>query len=232
MHAILSDIHANLPALEAVMADARRRGCTHFLSLGDVVGYGAQPAECIELLEAEETPNILGNHDSYITLNENCPRSRVVSEIINYQRGKLTPAHIGWLRGSLDSLSEDDILFVHGGPKDPRDQYLYRIAADTVPTGVRWLFSGHTHVQTVASFGDQGYCNPGSVGQPRDGDWRAAYVTFDGKRPHVHRVAYDVNAAVLAMQEAGFDTFCYENLFRGTQIGGRIDSVEIIRSGG
>lgn len=231
MLAILSDIHANLPALEAVLTDARRRGCMRFLSLGDVVGYGAQPAECIELLEAEEITNIMGNHDSYITLNKNCPRSKVVSEIINYQREKLTPAHIEWLTCSLDYLNEDDIMFVHGGPEDLRDQYLYRISPDTVPTGVRWLFSGHTHVQIVANFGDQGYCNPGSVGQPRDGDWRAAYAIFDGKKTQLHRVSYDVNAAVLAMQNAGFDAYLYENLFHGAQIGGRISSVKIVHAG-
>jgi len=72
MLAILSDIHGNLPALEAVIADAKSRGCTSFLSLGDIAGYGAQPGECIDLLRALGVKNILGNHDSYITLDENC----------------------------------------------------------------------------------------------------------------------------------------------------------------
>ncbi|MFT3848108.1 MAG: metallophosphoesterase family protein [Propionivibrio sp.] len=227
MLAILSDIHANLSALEAVLADARSRGCTRFISLGDVAGYGAQPGECIDLLQKFGVTNILGNHDSYITLNEDCPRSRVVSQIINYQRTVLTPSQIDWLRSSRDSVREDDRLFLHGGPADTRDQYLYMVSRSIVPDGVRWLFSGHTHVQVLADFRDRGYCNPGSVGQPRDGDSRAAYATFDGSKPQLHRVAYDIDRTVLAMKAAGFEPFCYENLHKGAQIGGRVDSIKI-----
>ena len=227
MLAILSDIHGNLPALEAVVADARSRGCTRFLSLGDVAGYGAQPGECIDILRQLDAVNILGNHDSYITLNEDCPRSRVVSQIIDFQRGVLTTAQVDWLKSSLDMLREDDLLFVHGGPEDPRDQYLYTITPQSIPDDVRWLFSGHTHVQVLADFGDRGYCNPGSVGQPRDGDCRAAYASIRGHAVTLHRVAYDVDRAVAAMKSAGFEPFCYESLYKGAQIGGRIDSIKI-----
>lgn len=228
MLAILSDIHANLPALEAVIADARSRGCSRFISLGDVVGYGAQPGECIDLLQSLQVKNILGNHDSYITRNENCPRSRVVSQIIEYQRTVLTSKQVNWLRNSLDFLREDGLLFVHGGPDDPCDQYLYKVSEKTVPEDVRWLFSGHTHVQIRANFKNRGYCNPGSVGQPRDGDCRAAYASFDGDTLQLHRVAYDIERAAAAMKVAGFEAFCYENLYLGTQIGGRIDTIKIL----
>lgn len=227
MLAILSDIHANLPALEAVLADAHSRGCKRFISLGDVAGYGAQPGECIDLLQMLGVTNILGNHDSYITLNENCPRSRVVSQIIDYQRTVLTTSQIDWLRSSHDYVREHDLLFVHGGPQDTRDQYLYEVSSSTVPDDVRWLFSGHTHVQVVADFGDRGYCNPGSVGQPRDGDSRAAYAILDGSRLQLHRVVYDIERAVSAMKAAGFEPYCYENLYKGAQIGGRVDHIKI-----
>lgn len=229
MLAILSDIHANLPALEAVLADARSRGCTRFISLGDVAGYGAQPGECIDLLRALDVPNILGNHDSYIVLGENCPRSRVVSQIIDYQRTMLTPSQVDWLRASHDSVRENDSLFVHGGADNPRDQYLYTVSRSIVPDGIRWLFSGHTHVQVHADFGDRGYCNPGSVGQPRDGDRRAAYATLDGETLQLHRVTYDIDRTVAAMKVAGFEPFCYKNLYKGAQIGGRIDHIKIIK---
>ena len=69
MLAILSDIHGNLPALQAVVADARAQGCTRYLSLGDVAGYYAEPGACIDLLRELDAPNVLGNHDSYITLD-------------------------------------------------------------------------------------------------------------------------------------------------------------------
>lgn len=228
MIAILSDIHGNLPALRAVVADARARGCSRFVSLGDVAGYGPQPGECIDLLAELGAVNILGNHDGYITENENCPRSRVVTQIIEYQRTVLTDCQVSWLKGSLRELQEGSMLFVHGGPLDPRDQYLYTVSRDVVPTGIRWLFSGHTHVQVLADFGDRGYCNPGSVGQPRDGDNRAGYATFDGIAPKLFRVAYDIEQTVSAMKKARFEPFCYENLYKGAQIGGRVDTIKII----
>jgi diadenosine tetraphosphatase ApaH/serine/threonine PP2A family protein phosphatase len=227
MLAILSDIHGNLPALEAVVADARAQGATRFISLGDVVGYYAQPGACIEVLRGLGASNILGNHDSYITLDEDCPRSKVVSEIIRYQKGILAPAHVDWLRASVPLHREDGCLFVHGGPEDPRDQYLYTISARRIPDGVRLLFSGHTHVQIHADFGDRAYCNPGSVGQPRDGDCRAAYALLDGATVTLRRVAYDIDRTAAAMKAAGFEPFCYENLYQGAQIGGRIDRIRI-----
>ena len=230
MLAIISDVHGNLPALEAVVADAKARGCTRYISLGDVTGYGPQPGECIDLLRSLEAVNILGNHDSYITLSENCPRSFVVSRIIEFQRGILNSEHVFWLRQSLPSLRMGDILFVHGGADDPKDQYLYTVSSKVVPKGVRWLFSGHTHVQVLADFVDGGYCNPGSVGQPRDGDYRAAYAVMMNNEISLCRVAYDVDKTVQKMKDAGFEAFCYENLYKGAQIGGRVDQVKIINS--
>jgi len=228
MLAILSDIHGNLPALETVIADAKSFGCKRFVSLGDVAGYGPQPGECIDLLQSLGALNVLGNHDSYITRDEDCPRSRVVTQIINYQRSILSAAQVAWLKGSVNSLREGDMLFVHGGPDDPKDQYLYTVSRDTVPDGIRWLFSGHTHVQVLADFGDRGYCNPGSVGQPRDGDCRAAYALLSGSDITLRRVTYDIERTVTAMKAAGFEPFCYENLYKGAQIGGRVDSIKII----
>jgi len=228
MRAILSDIHGNLPALQAVLADARESGCIQFLSLGDVAGYGAQPGECIDALAELGAINILGNHDSYITEKMNCPRSRVVTQIIEYQRSVLKAHQVAWLKKSECQLQEGPLLFVHGGPEDSRDQYLYSVSKKTVPAGIRWLFSGHTHVQVLADFGDNGYCNPGSVGQPRDGDKRAAYAILDGGEVTLRRVAYDIDLAASAMKNAGFDPFCYENLYVGAQIGGRVDKIKVI----
>lgn len=227
MLAVLSDIHSNAPALEAVLADAMKQGCSRFLSLGDVVGYGAQPAECIDLLRSAGAINILGNHDAYIVKNTNCPRSAVVSRILDFQRPLLSAEHRQWLASSSDSLLEGGMLFLHGGPDDRTDQYLYTVSREIISKDVRWLFAGHTHVQAIADFGDRGFCNPGSVGQPRDGDCRAAYAIIDQHTITLHRIDYDIDRAVIAMKAAGFETFCYENLYRGTQIGGRIDSIRI-----
>lgn len=228
MLAILSDIHGNLPALQAVVADAKAQGCTRFLSLGDVAGYYAEPGACIDLLRELGAPNVLGNHDSYITLDENCPRSRVVTQIINFQKTLLSTEHVDWLKASHPFIHQDGCLFVHGGPEDPRDQYLYTISRDKIPADVRLLFSGHTHVQVLADFGAQRYCNPGSVGQPRDGNNKAAYAILEDDQIRLRRVAYDIDRTVQVMKDAGFEPFCYENLYIGAQIGGRVDRVNII----
>lgn len=229
MIAILSDIHSNLAALRAVLDDAAERGCTRILSLGDVAGYHAQPGQCIDLLAQHGALNILGNHDHYLISEENCSRSKVVAGIIDYQKRVVTPTQLAWLRGSLPDLRESGSLFVHGGPEDPQDQYLYAIDDDTVPEGVERLFSGHTHVQVLMRLNNgKQYCNPGSVGQPRDGDSRAAYAILDGDEIKLRRVAYDIEETVVAMKIAGFEPFLYENLYHGTQIGGRIDKIKYI----
>lgn len=228
MIAILSDIHGNLAALEAVITDAKARGCTRFISLGDIAGYGPQPGECINVLQALSAVNILGNHDSYIIRNENCPRSRVVSQLIEFQRSILNGQQVAWLRKSLSELREGGLFFVHGGPDDPCDQYLYTITKGMIPQRVRWLFSGHTHVQLIVDYDTCGYCNPGSVGQPRDGDPRAAYAVMSKNKIVLHRVDYDIDRTVEAMKAFGFESFLYENLYRGTQIGGRVDEIKVI----
>lgn len=228
MIAIFSDIHGNLPALEAVLENAISHGCTRFISLGDVVGYYAQPGECIDLLKSLSALNILGNHDSYLVNQTNCSRSKVVAGIIEHHKKIVTPPQLDWLKQSLPQYHEGENLFVHGGPDDPQDQYLYEVSSKIIPTDVTYLFSGHTHVQTLIEFGDKIYCNPGAVGQPRDGDCRAGYAVLNGSRISLHRVVYDIEKAVWAMKNAGFEKFCYDNLYSGSQIGGRIDRVKVI----
>jgi putative phosphoesterase len=225
--AILSDIHSNLAALKAVLADVEAQGCSQIISLGDVVGYHAEPGECIDLLMQHNVKNIMGNHDYYLIGEENCPRSRLVSQIIDYQKGIVTSSQKDWLAQSVSSLIIDDMYMVHGGWKDPMDQYLYKICSSDIPEGARVLFSGHTHVQCLAEFGQRYYCNPGSVGQPRDGDPRAAYAIVDANHIILRRINYDIDKTVQTMIAAGFDSKFYMNLYAGAQIGGRIDKITI-----
>jgi len=229
MLAILSDIHGNLPALQAVMKDALSRGCDRFISLGDVVSYYAQPGECIDLLSEYNVINILGNHDSYLVDDTNCSRSKAVSSIIDYHKKIVTSTQLYWLKKSRSFLQEGTTLFVHGGPEDPQDQYLYTVSSKIFPDGVDTLFSGHTHVQVLVNFDGKIYCNPGSVGQPRDGDVRAAYAIMKKEKITLHRVSYDIDRTVAAMISAGYEAFYYENLYKGSQIGGRIDRIKVIK---
>jgi len=229
MLAILSDIHGNLPALKAVMEDALSRGCNRFISLGDVVSYYSQPGECIDLLRKYDFINILGNHDSYLVFDTNCPRSKAVSIIIDDHKKIVNTEQLEWLRKSKSFLRKGSTLFVHGGPEDPQDQYLYTVSSKIFPPGVDVLFSGHTHVQKLVDFHGKIYCNPGSVGQPRDGDARAAYATVKEGKIDLHRINYDIDKTVALMKSLGYEAFYYDNLYQGSQIGGRIDQIKVIR---
>lgn len=228
MIAILSDIHGNLPALEAVLAKVDALGCTRIISLGDIAGYYAQPGECIDLLAQRNVVNIMGNHDYYLVSGTGCPRSKLVAEITEYHRKIVTPEQVAWLARSPSHIIEGDRYFVHGGWKDPMDQYLYRVNMADLPSDACWFFSGHTHVQVLMDAQGKTYCNPGSVGQPRDGDPRAAFAVLNEDGIDLYRVEYDIDLAAFHMREAGFPQHCYENLYIGAQIGGRIDKVVLI----
>ncbi|MBC7284516.1 metallophosphoesterase family protein [Hoeflea sp.] len=225
MLAILSDIHANLAALEAVLADARARGCDRFICLGDVVGYNAEPEECCQLLMEAGVTNILGNHDSYITTGENCTRSKVVAGIIDDHRTRLSPESLAWLSRSSPLIRDGDVLMVHGGPEDPLDQYVREVDATVFPEGITVLFAGHTHVQFSHRFGEKLFCNPGSVGQPRDGDPRAAYAIWHDGQVTLHRVEYDIERTIAVMMERGYAPFLARGLPQGAQINGRVDTI-------
>jgi predicted phosphodiesterase len=225
MLAVISDIHANLAALEAVLADIDSKGILDILCLGDLVGYNAQPDECLTLVRTRNIPTLLGNHDSYITTGKNCERSRIVAQIIDDHKALISNENKAWLAQAQSSFQKGADLFVHGGPRDPLDQYLYSVDKGLFPLGVSRLFVGHTHVQAVFNLEEKIFCNPGSVGQPRDGDPRAAYATVTSNKIECYRVSYDVARTVAAMQARGYEPFKYEGLWGGTQIGGRIDSI-------
>ena len=230
MIAIISDIHGNLPALRAVLDAAGRLGCDRIISLGDVTGYYAEPGGCIDLLIERGALQLLGNHDSYLVMGTGCPRSRVVNQLLEHQRKAVTPKQVRFLATLKSRHDEGANSFVHGGWTDPLDQYVYEVSEKALPGSSERYFSGHTHVQVLAEVNGKTYCNPGSVGQPRDGDSRAAFATLEGKDIALHRVAYDIDATVRAMREAGFEEpRLWENLYIGAQIGGRIDKVVVKR---
>jgi len=226
MIAVVSDIHGNLPALHSVLNAIDGLGCDRIISLGDVTGYYAEPGKCLDLLIERNAIQLLGNHDEYHVSGNACPRSKLVSELIEHQRKFLTNEHIKFLSGLKPRYNEEESLFVHGGWENPIDQYLYRVSSDILPGSGKYYFSGHTHVQILAHFSTKTYCNPGSVGQPRDGDSRAAFAVFNGNDITLHRVEYDIDQTVFAMKKAGFvENILWDNLYIGAQIGGRIDKI-------
>ncbi len=226
MKAIISDIHANYAALRAVLADAEAMGCDGYICLGDVAGYHADINECIELLRS--LPNLFlirGNHDAYLLSGKGCPRSELVSRTLAYQAAVIKPDNLAWLAISQDQLRIGLDLFVHGGPIDCLEQYIYRVTPTLCRDGVSRLFCGHTHVQVLYRQERLLFCNPGSVGQPRDGNPKAAYAIlgFDGVQ--LKRIEYDISATEDSMKSAGFPDFSFTNLRIGAQVGGRVDQI-------
>jgi len=220
MMAVISDIHGNFPALQAVMAEIERSDCEKIVSLGDVGGYYCQIKECIHLLKQKGVPNIMGNHDYYLAYDQSCPRSDAANVLLEYQRAHITSDHLEWLRSSARRRECNGASFVHGGWRDPLDEYLMVVSEDYFrDERATYFFSGHTHVQSLSRLGKICHCNPGSVGQPRDNDPKAAFALFDGETVYLKRVAYDIDRIAAAMKDCGFDCYFYEGLYTGRKIG-------------
>jgi len=220
MIGLISDVHGNFPALRAVLAELDRLGCWAIVSLGDVAGYYCQVDRCVEELERRGVVNVMGNHDHCLVSGEPCRRSRSANLCLAYQRRVVTAAHRAWLARSKPFVNLGGIAMVHGGWRDPLDEYLHDVDAMYFERMAGLFFaSGHTHVSLLRRFGDKTYFNPGSVGQPRDGDPRAAFAVFHDGTVELRRVAYDIDETARAMRDAGFGDHFYGNLYQGRPIG-------------
>lgn len=225
MIGIISDIHGNHVALSTVLEKLDDLGVTEIICLGDIGGYYCQINECCETLRQRNMFSIMGNHDWYLAKGESCPRSNSANDCLNYQRKVITPDNLAWLTSLPERAFIHGLDIVHGGWNDPIDEYVRPSPEyfSTIPG--KYFASGHTHVQHVWSDGEKTYCNPGSVGQPRDGDPRAAFATWDGHSFSLHRIEYDIEQIQREMALAGFTPYYSENLSKGTSIGGRISAL-------
>lgn len=222
MIGIISDIHGNYPALMAVFRELDRLGASDIVCLGDIAGYYAQINECCDLVRERAKLVLQGNHDEYLVSGSGCPRSNSANRCLEHQREVITSENLRWLSTHKAYGTYGPLNLVHGGWNDPLDEYLKFSPDYFSDLSGTFFASGHTHVQGCWESEGKRYCNPGSVGQPRDGDPRAAFATFDGKDFSLHRVAYDIHLTQQAMQAAGFPEYFYINLAAGTRIGGGI----------
>ena len=202
---VISDVHANRVALDAVLADMP--AVDAMLSAGDVVGYNPWPAECVAELRRRDVPSVLGNHDRAVASGTAFRFNSMAAAGVEHARDELSDDQQAWLADCPDSLQAFDgrVRVVHGHPEDP-DRYTY--PEDFSPDMLgdeEVLVMGHTHVQHHEVYDEGIVMNPGSVGQPRDGDPRAAYAVLDLDDHSVaeHRVGYDVEAVQAAVREAG-----------------------------
>ena len=236
--AIFSDIHANLEAFEAVLADARENQCTDFVCLGDVVGYNANPHECVERVREMDCPIVKGNHDEQASLLESSRDFNEMAEAaIQWTRDHLSEEDKEWLRGLKLQRQVRDFTIVHATLDTPGQWgYVFNnldAAASFTYQHTTVCFFGHTHVpmgfirdedvqrqridRLRIESAKKYFINVGSVGQPRDGDWHAAYCIYhiESNVVEQRRVKYDVATAQKKIIDAGLPRLLAERLAIG-----------------
>jgi predicted phosphodiesterase len=236
---VVADIHANWPALRTVLAaepDADR-----ILCLGDLVDYGPQPVECVAWAQGLDRLHwvLQGNHDRAVGLDEDprCSASyRDLAEATRrYTLGLLAPNAKSFLAGlqplRFFRLPETRVVACHALPRDPLYCYLTEsspvwawtaeLAAANHPD---LLFLGHTHLPMHKRFGRTQVINPGSVGQPKDGDPRSAYAVWQDGTVSLRRVAYDLEETVHAYRSSGLDQMTVQRLCAVLRTGGQLPS--------
>ncbi|MFC7213867.1 metallophosphoesterase family protein [Saliphagus sp. GCM10025334] len=214
---LCSDVHGNLPALEAVLADLP--DVDALVCAGDVVGYNPWPAECVERLRDLEVPTVMGNHDRAVARETTFRFNAMAAAGVELARERLTDDQREWLASLPDERLAFDgqVKIAHGHPADP-DRYTYpRDFSPRLLEDESVLVLGHTHVQHVERYAEGIIVNPGSVGQPRDGDPRAAYAVLDldALEVETRRVAYDVERVQQAVAEVGLPEKIGTRLARG-----------------
>jgi diadenosine tetraphosphatase ApaH/serine/threonine PP2A family protein phosphatase len=226
--AVVSDIHANLHALEAVFADIEGESPDELWCLGDVVGYGPRPNECCALVRERADLVLCGNHDLAVTGALDLEEfSGDAARAARWTREVLDAAHRDWLAGLSPSAQRDGAELFHASPRDPVWDYVLSegVALQSLLlTEAPVVLVGHSHVALALSTGGDDIAgglapggteietagrrwllNPGSVGQPRDGDPQAAWLLLDlaGDRARFRRVAYDVDATQVEIRALG-----------------------------
>ncbi len=235
-YAILSDIHGNLEALRAVLEDIENQQVDKIVCLGDVVGYGPAPNECIQLIREKADVCLMGNHD-YAAIGKEPIEffNKYARQAIVWTRRRLTPDALAYLKERPFEYIEDDITFVHSSPYRP-EEWIYIISArDALPhfnyLQTRICFVGHSHVAIGVAKDDRHFwtwvadgetlradaryiINVGSVGQPRDSDPRACYGVYDAEsgRFTFRRLEYDIEATQRRMAEFHLPPYLIDRL--------------------
>lgn len=217
MIAIISDIHGNFEALKVVLAKIDELNIKEIYCLGDVIGYYSQVNECCDELRRRNVKCVMGNHDWYMTADSFCLRSRSVNDCLVYQRKVITSENKKWISSFPIMMKEHGISMVHGGWANPIDEYLEPESEYFLRLKGAFFASGHSHVQRIFTVEDKIYCNPGAVGQPRDGLNTAAFATFDGKQFYLHRLEYDIETVGKLMNKIGFNPYYYGCLTDGSK---------------
>ena len=205
---LISDIHGNLPALEAVLSDMPE-DVDKVICLGDVIGYGPWPSECVHRMMENCDTVIQGNHDREVRDPEGYTDNEQAMAGLRYAQNELIKANLLWLhmRPRRTDFLDGDVLLVHDHPEEV-DRYVTPRAFPEVRPYLddyKACFLGHTHIQHEAVIDDRLILNPGSVGQPRDGDPRAAYAVVETEdwSAELRRVEYDIGKVQDMVEKQG-----------------------------
>ena len=224
---LVSDIHSNFQALESVLKDAGEFDLA--LNAGDIVGYGPDPRECIKLIRRLNIKSIAGNHDFAAVTENTFDFNPYAAKALSINRALLNDNDVSWLRSLPyvfhQSVEGVRISVYHGSPSNPLNEYIFPAEAERRVTDFLkyaksdLLVLGHTHIPYVLKISKGFMVNPGSVGQPRDGNPRASYILLDVKDGVVEvehrRVEYDVKEVAKRMEWLGLPRFLSLRLFSG-----------------
>lgn len=236
--AIISDLHSNIHAFKAVLADIENRDIDTIFALGDLVGYNAFPGEVVNLMREKNIPSIMGNHDIVCCGLENpIWFNAIARQAALWSQKKMTEDQKRYLSNLPNEMQVQERLYaVHGSPM-ARDDYIVDLmdamnSFQHLPDkSIRICLFGHTHIPAIfsdtgpshdsinggkhfLSAGSRYMINPGSVGQPRDGDARASFAILDLEEMSLEiiRINYDVTAAMKSVIAAGLPQFLAERL--------------------
>ena len=242
--ALISDIHANLPALDAVLEQIDASECEQIWCLGDVLGYGAEPNECAALIRERTDVCLAGNHDLGVLGEIDISTfSPVATESAQWTQAHLADEARAYLSGLKASDESQEIAIYHASPRDHVWEYVLwpdQAGECLAAQKTRVSAVGHSHIALCFKASDDGdteatqgaqvpggsvldvgegrwLLNPGSVGQPRDGDPRAAWMEFDTESwmASYERVSYDIDKAAAAIQAAGLPEHLSRRLYAG-----------------
>jgi predicted phosphodiesterase len=239
-YGIFSDVHSNLEALEAVLDAYKKEAIDEFLCGGDIVGYGANPLECIARIKAVAKLTVAGNHDwASVGLFPVTYFNPLAAQAVSWTRQKLDTADNGFLKGLRLVFKNGDLTLVHGTLHNP-EEFNYMMDGDAAERTFEILktdicFVGHSHLPgffiqdeekrlsyrekdaLAIQKGRQYIVNVGSVGQPRDRNPDAAYCIYDTdkKKVEIKRIKYDTEAARAKIINAGLPKFLGDRLLSG-----------------
>lgn len=225
---ILSDIHSNLEALDAVLSSLGNYD--GIFCLGDLVGYGAQPNEVINRIRFLKLELLLtGNHDFAVVSGNTSNFTSHAASAVDWTRQEISSENLSYLKSIpiFSSFTQNDICIkgYHGSPRDPLNEYVFPGTPDFILKSMietakcDILLLGHTHMPIEFKFDSQYLFNPGSVGQPRDGDSRASYgiLEIEGKNVNfeIKKISYDIDSAAAKILEKPLPNFLADRLHLG-----------------